>query len=204
MKRLKKFANSTKEMVLSFLNEIVMPAMKILAKGISIVLKPILSFILAAVWGSGLGFLLVGLGIGIGLIAFAIKKVTDYLVDDIGPIIKGWLEKLKPETIERGVNMIIGLGESLTSMLNAIIAPIKVVLDGLAEALKPVMEFINTVLKSFIDNVTPIITTIFDIIGGFILTILKAIEPAIMRIADIIGGTIVTILDTIGPIIEAM
>ena len=72
MKRLKKFANSTKEAVLGFLSEIVMPAMKILAKGISIILKPILSFILSAIWGSGIGFLIVGIGLGIALISLAI------------------------------------------------------------------------------------------------------------------------------------
>ena len=204
MKRLKKFANSTKEMVLGFLSEIVLPAMKILARGISIILKPILTFILAAVWGSGLGFMLVGIGLGIALIALAVKKVVDYLIDDIGPIVKGWLEKIKPETIERGMNLLIDIGNIITSVVSALFAPLIVMGTVIKAALDPIADFVKRVLQSFVDHVMPIIDKVFDIISGFILTILKAIEPAIMRIANIIGGTIVTILDTIGPIIEAM
>ena len=148
--------------------------------------------------------MLVGIGLGIALMALAVKKVVDYLIDDIGPLVKGWLEKIKPETIERGMNLLIDIGNIITSVVSALFAPLIVWGTVIKAALDPIADFVKRVLQSFVDHVMPIIDKIFDIISGFILRILQAVEPAIMRIADIIGGTIVTILDTIGPIIEAM
>ena len=204
VKRLKKFANSTKEMILGLLAEIVIPAAKILARGIGIIMKPVLSFLISAFWGTGLGFLVVGIGLGIALIAMAVKKVVDFLVDDLGPTIKGWLEKISPETIERGLNTLIDIGNIITSVVSALFAPLIVIGTVIKAALEPIADFVKRVLQSFVDHVMPIIDKIFEIISGVILTILEAVQPAIMMIAKIIGGVIVTILEVIGPIIEAM
>lgn len=124
VKRLKKFADNMKQAVLSFIDEIVIPAAKIIAKGLSVILKPLMAFILGAIWGSGIGFFLVGIGLGIGLIGLAVNKLVDWVVDDVGPEIQRWLRVCTPETINNVMNAAANFMNTFSAMMAGLFAPI--------------------------------------------------------------------------------
>lgn len=204
VKRLKKFANNTKAAVLSFIDSIIIPTAKIIAKGLSILLKPVMSFILGAIWGSGIGVLIVGIGLGIFLISLAVKKLVDYVVDDLGPIIKHWMETLTPETVNSLVKSATNFMNTFSAVVAGLFAPLIAFGTLIMSAIEPIGDFVKRLLSSVVDHLMPIIDKILDVVEKTIVRILEAMQPVIDKIIDIVGGAILTILEAIEPIVKEM
>lgn len=200
VKRLKKFADNIKVAVLDFIDSIIIPAAKIFAKGMSIILKPLLTFI----WASGIGVLLTGIGAGLFLIGLAIFKLVDFVVDEIGPKIKEWMDVVTPDTVNNVLNSAANFMNTFSALMAALFAPLIAVGTVIMAAIEPIGRFIKEVLSSAVDHIVPIIDTIFGLIERTVVHILQAIEPIIHQIIDIVGGVIQTMLEAIAPIIEEL
>lgn len=74
--------------MIDFIASIAFALARIFARCISIILKPVMTFL----WVSPIGICLLLISAGILLISLAVKKLADFVVDDLGPIIK---EKLQ-------------------------------------------------------------------------------------------------------------
>ena len=204
VKKLKAFAANIKTAVLSFIDEIIIPTAKIMAKGIGILLKPIFAFLMGVFWGTGIGILLIGIGIGIGLIGLAVKKLVDWVVDDVGPHIEHWLEVCTPETVNNVMNAAANFINTFSALMCGLFAPIIALGTAIMAAIKPIGEFIGELLTSVKNHLMPIIDAVFDVIEKTVVKILQAIQPIISKIIDVVSGAITTVLNVIEKIIKTI
>lgn len=83
---------------------IVIPLARILAKGVSIILNAILLNPVVLVVVASIALI----SVGVLLISMAVKKLTDFVVDDLGPVIKEKLQAIDAEALSRLVDNVSG------------------------------------------------------------------------------------------------
>lgn len=214
MKKIGEVFKNIAKIVLDVLGTIILGVCSLIAKGIGIILRAIF----LSPWGLIILASLLLISIGILLISLAVKKLVDYIVDDLGPIIKEKLKMINPETLNRFIEKVTKFIDVFTSILAGAFAPIiaigtiikniiepigkliKKIAEVLVKVLMPVIEFIGEILRIILVPIMKII----KIIVLAIAKILEALMPIIQMIVDIIVGVVKQILVPILQLIAAI
>lgn len=134
MKKIGQIFRNIVNFVIDLVAAIAIPVAKIFAKCISILLKPIVAFI----WTSGIGIALLLISAGILLISLAVKKLVDYVVDDLGPIIKEKLQQIDAETLNHVLRSGADFLDNFNRIMTALFAPVIAIGEIIKRTIEPI------------------------------------------------------------------
>ena len=200
--------------ILAIINQIVIGLCKAIAKGIGIILKAIF----LTPWGLIILASILLISIGILLISMAVKKLVNYVVDDLGPIIKEKLQAINPQTLNNFVDKVSDFINTFTNILNGVFAPIILIGTAIKAIVEPMKEVVSEIAKAAASVLIPVIQGIAEILKLvvkpilFVLKnvivgisqILVALVPVINIIVDTIVGLITNLIKPIFDLINAI
>ena len=180
--------------ILAILDYIIVGLCKAIAKGIGIILRAIFM----SPWGLIILASLLLISVGILLISLAVKKLVDYIVDDLGPIIKEKLKMINPETLNRFVEKVTNFIDVFTSIIAGIFAPVIAIGKLVMAIIKPLSAVVGAIARVLAKILVPIIETI----GSVIMTMIKPILEVIKGIVLIIINTFLVVWRLLLPVIN--
>lgn len=192
MKRINDIIKNIVQHILDIISQIVIGLCTAIAKGISIILRAIF----LSPWGLIILASLLLISIGILLISLAVKKLVDYIVDDLGPIIKEKLKMINPEALNNFLDKVSKFIDVFSSILAGAFAP---------------LIAIGTIIKNAIGPIGKVIAKIAEVLGKILVPVIEAIGEVIMilmkpilLLLKVVALAIQKILMVMMPIIEAV
>lgn len=147
-------------------------------------------------WGLIILASLLLISIGILLISLAVKKLVDYIVDDLGPIIKEKLKMINPEALNNFLDKVSKFIDVFSSILAGAFAP---------------LIAIGTIIKNAIGPIGKVVAKIAEVLGKILVPVIEAIGEVIMilmkpilLLLKVVALAIQKILMVMMPIIEAV
>lgn len=226
MKRINDICDNFKDYALNFLQEIVIPAAKILAKGINIILKPIMTSLITLFWttiGPLLAIIAVGIAVVLPIIAKAIEKMAPIIatailkvVEILGTIVGFLIDKIWPFFTDQLWPFIKEelwpfAKDMLTWVRDKIITPVweKFVVPLLEWVVKSLMPWIDKyvlpnlgkVLNWLVKEVLPVLTTVLKLIERVLI---EDVEKIILPIVQGLGKVIQAVADTVVSVINGV
>lgn len=192
MKKINDIIKNIVQHILDIISQIVIGLCKAIAKGIGIILRAIF----LSPWGLIILASLLLISIGILLISLAVKKLVDYIVDDLGPIIKEKLKMINPEALNNFLDKVSKFIDVFSSILAGAFAP---------------LIAIGTIIKNAIGPIGKVIAKIAEVLGKILVPVIEAIGEVIMilmkpilLLLKVVALAIQKILMVMMPIIEAV
>ncbi len=201
----KNFIKNIAKHLLEIFETIAIGICKIIAKGIGIILRAIFM----TPWGIIILASLLLISIGILLISMAVKKLVDYVVDDLGEIIKEKLKAIDPKAIERFMDGVSNFINTFANIIGGIFYPLQLIGIAIKNIAEPVGKIIGKIASVIADVLMPIIDYIGQTLKAIIVPILESIKllitgimTAISKIVAVVVPVIVFIFNMIALIFE--
>lgn len=175
---------------------VIIPLAHVLAKGIGIILKAILmNWVVLVIIG-----IVLLIAVGILLISLAVKKLTDFVVDDLGPIIKEKLKLINAEALNKLVENVAGFIGTFTNILNGAFAPI----IAIGAAIKACVDPLAKIVGSIANNIAKFVIPVLDLCGDFLKEVVGIIRKIVMPIIKMISRVIGILMKVIGKIWDVL
>ena len=196
MKRISDIIKNIVQHILDIISQIVIGLCKAIAKGIGIILRAIF----LSPWGLIILASLLLISVGILLISLAVKKLVDYVVDDLGPIIKEKLKMINPEALNNFLDKVSKFIDVFSSILAGAFAPLIVIGTIIKNAIGPLAPLIKTIAETLAKILVPVVKAIGEVVMILmkpILLLLKMVALAIQKLLMVMMPIFQAVLDLI-------
>jgi len=160
-----------------------------------------IGIILRAIFMNPIGLIILAslllISIGILLISLAVKKLVDFIVDDLGPIIKEKLKMIDPETLNRFVEKVTNFIDVFTSIVAGIFAPVIAIGKLIMAIINPVAKVVGKIAEVLAKVLMPVIEFIGKMLSLLLVPIMGIIKIVIVAIAKLIQTVILPIIETL-------
>ena len=151
-------------------------------------------------WGLIILASLLLISVGILLISLAVKKLVDYVVDDLGPIIKEKLKMINPEALNNFLDKVSKFIDVFSSILAGAFAPLIVIGTIIKNAIGPLAPLIKTIAETLAKILVPVVKAIGEVVMILmkpILLLLKMVALAIQKLLMVMMPIFQAVLDLI-------